>query len=672
MPHYDPEGLLTGAKIREVTGQRVSKEGSKYDALYGAWRAPTRDVLLCEGETDMAWAAYTAVQEGLVNLTVYALPRGARSPATAEQLSFLRTARTIYLAFDPDATGIEATRDWVAGLAGATGQRAVRWCRLPLGKDLRDAKPKLTQLLANAQMPLQQPTRIQALPGGYVITNDKGDAQIITNWTVEPIATLVGGEEGPGYQLTLLHRGIEREEVIRHADLASVSKLRAWCANRGLYFTCTDRYVGLVAEHLEWRASLVPEVFQTSRVGMHMPPEDYAFAPPSIVWPGGYSGTLPWLYAPGPRKANLEGQVLLPGDGGRFDWSWLTDFLELSDPSVTHTLISWVCAAARRPEIRDFPILFIGGPSGSGKSTRAKLMLRMAGSKIETQLGGITPYILMQRLSSTTSLPVFVDEWTRMSRKDTREAMQGMMPMIYEGGIAERGTADLNAVRYRMTAPVILAGEDTLHMDREIDRVVAVQPRAIWQSYAALDRIATAPLERFGSMLHWFVSSSGAPLLPLAPPQSADRVSHNREVLRGGWYTLLALLEYAGEAGENVPRLPDEPVDPATVEGMGEEDRENVYEAAVCGAAVMRDSATNPVCWVDAEGRGTWVRFDALIKVVDSNLDIELPGRSKAALQYFRGRYRVTPGRTTPPESFKTFRAHLIHGFHLTDTPNGG
>jgi hypothetical protein len=664
MPHFGPDGVLTGAKIRDPSGQRVSKEGSKYEHLYGAWRKPTRDVLLTEGETDMAWAAYTAHREGLANLTVYALPRGARASITGDQLKFLKPAHTVYLALDPDEAGIEATRAWVESLA-TQGHQNIRVCRLPLGKDLRDAQPNLGQLLANAQTPLAKPVMIEALPGGYVITTDKGDTKSITNWTVDPIATLTGGEDGPGYQLRLRHRGQIHEEVIRHSDLASVSRLRAWCADRGLYFTCTDRYVGLVAEHLEWRASLVPEVFQTSRVGLHRPPSRYGFATPSVVYPGGYTGTLPWLYAPGPKKANVTGQVLLPGDGGPIQWSWLEAFVALSDPSVTHTLISWVCAAARRPEVRDFPILFIGGPSGSGKSTLAKLALKMSGSAIESPLGGITPYILMQRLSSTTSLQIFVDEWTRMSRKDTREAMQGMMPMIYEGGISERGTSDLSTVRYQMTSPVIMAGEDTLHMDREIDRVITVQPRRSWQSFEALDHVAAAPLERIGNLLHWFVSSSGVSLPPLAPVQSPTRVQHNREVLRGGWRTLLAMLEYASDMGDDVPQLPEEPALPTEVEGMGEDDRENVYEAAVKGGSVLRDTSQNPLAWPDVEGRGTWVRFEALMKVVGSNLDLDLPGGSRAAVQYFKGQHRVVKGRSRPPESMKEFRAYLIHEFHL-------
>lgn len=658
MPHWSRAGELTGCKVREPSGNRRSLEGSRYAELYGAWLGlPHRDVLLCEGETDVGWATVAAAREQ-VPVTVLGLASGAGKKPDAEQLNCLAGARAVYLALDPDGPGVDAAREWADALSVA-GIRCLL-CRLPKGRDLKDARPLLSRLLAQAREPLPQPANVAALPHGYEVAAQNGNVRGLTNWTLEPVAALSGGDDGPGFQVDVLSRGHAQPDVVRYSDLSSVAAVRRWANARGLLFTGSDRDAQLVAEHLEWRGAFVPEVFQTDRAGLHTPPDAYGFAGPSVVFPGGYSGKLPWLYAPGPKKADLSGQVLLPpGEPGPFDWAWLEDFLALSHPSVTGPMLAWVCAAARRPEVRDFPLMFVGGPSGSGKSTLAKLALRLAGSRVEAPLGSVTPYVLMQRLASTTSLPVFVDEWTRLSRRDAREQLQGLIPTIYEGGVGERGQSDLQVVRYRLTSPVMIAGEDTMHLDRELDRVVAVEPRAHWQDPAALSRVQGRPLERFADMLHWFVSEAELP--PLAPAVSPTRPDHNRAVLLGGWETARALLERARQVGEDAPELPDlvldagEDADPAMTE--------NVYEEAVRECAQLRDASGLPVVW--AGDGGTWVRFNSLLGVAERHLDLELPGRSRAARAYFRGRYRLRDGKAQPPMHPGVLRATLIEGFVL-------
>lgn len=115
--------------------------------------------------------------------------------------------------------------------------------------------------------------------------------------------------------------------------------------------------------------------------------------------------------------------------------------------------------------------------------------------------------------------------------------------------------------------------------------------------------------------------------------------------------------------------MPDVPTEMALpVYDVDETDwmtRENVYEQAVREAATMRDSSGIPVCWPDPQGDGTWVRFATLIKVAERDLDLEFPGRSRAARDYFRGRFKVRGSLTTPPNHNARVRADLVVGFHL-------
>lgn len=140
MPHWDPDGELTGAKVRRPDGSRVSVPGSTYRYLYPAWHPRTDDaVMLVEGETDYAWAAAQGA-----GADVRSIPRGApglSDPLTDDDLRLLDELtqwRMVILAFDGDDAGDEATRRWREG-ARTVGCHDVRVLDVPRGHDLRSA-----------------------------------------------------------------------------------------------------------------------------------------------------------------------------------------------------------------------------------------------------------------------------------------------------------------------------------------------------------------------------------------------------------------------------------------------------------------------------------------------------------------------------------------------------
>ena len=82
----------------------------------------------------------------------------------------------------------------------------------------------------------------------------------------------------------------------------------------------------------------------------------------------------------------------------------------------------------------------------------------------------------------------------------------------------------------------------------------------------------------------------------------------------------------------------------------------------------MRDVNGVPVVWADVEGRGTWVRFQVLIGLLESRrIDVELPGRSRAMRAYFRERYGelILGAAVSPPGVVASVRAHLVPGLRL-------
>lgn len=680
MPHWNEKGELIGCKVR--TGEhKESLPGSAYNALYGSFLGRRyNSALLLEGESDTVYAGFSAAKEGIA-LDVFGLPSGANRPPTQEQLTFLGTGGTIYLAFDPDRAGVAATRRWIDALV-AMGHQDIRVCALPHLRDLRSARPNITTLLAHAKKPLAHPGKIQQAPGGYLCdtgkTDDNGNPlwRTVTSWYVEPLARLVGGED-PGYDAIVHTRATSERTVIRLSDLSTIQTLNKWANKHEMLFTGSDSDRKKIAEWIEAEGAIVPEVFQTEQVGVHMPPEEYHFAGPTVVYPDAYAGDLPWRYAPtGKSASDVRGRVLLPvsHDAEAFQWEWLQAFLDLSDSSVTHPMLAWLVASARRHEVQNFPLLFIGGSSGVGKSTLADLALRLMGSDISIDLGSVTPFILAKTLAATTTIPIFVDEWTRLSRRDSREAFQGAIPNLYAGGLMERGQADLTVQTYRVTAPTIVAGEDTFELDRERDRTVVITPSRASQNKAALNIIKHKPLEGFARNLHLFLLSR--PELPALDYANAEnRPLYNSMVLQAGWETLRAFVAHALYNGEeSAPDLPLHP-DLSCFDAARSTNSENVYESALKAGLSIRDQNGNPVVWADSEGQGTWVRAKELVGLIETRkVDIQLPGRSRAMLAYFRERYPkitshdgvVGPGSVTP------LHAALIHDLHVQEHPEGG
>lgn len=664
MPHWNAKRELTGCKVRRTDGQKISKKGSKYDDLYGSWRGRVNaDALITEGETDGVWAAYRAKLEG-VKLDVFALPRGATSGLTAQHCKFLgqKKGGTIYLALDPDKAGIDATREAVDTLHAA-GLLNVRVCCLPKDKDLREARPSLHTLLGAAQYPMKPKGDVLLGPAGFLRVNKDEQLYPFTTWTIDPIARLSGGQAG--YQCRFSYRGREEERAITLSDLASVGALSKWAIRNEVQWLGSDPERKALCDWLEAQASVTPEIFQAERVGVQEAPARYHFAGRSIVYPTGYAGKLPWTYVHGPTTQDVSRGILLPAEG-QYRWTWLEDFLALGDTSVTHPLLAWLVAACRRDTVQNFPILFVSGSSGVGKSTIAQLACRLMGSQVIIGLGSSTQFVILRTLSSTTTIPVFIDEWTRQSRKDAREAFQGVITDLYAGGIAQRGQADLSVVTYHLTAPTIVAGEDTFSLDRERDRVVTINPSRAAQNLDALRRLQGQPIELLGQLIQQ--ACVYLPDLPDLDKGGSTRPAFNRGVLEAGWETLHAILEAFAAAGDpDVPALPAQP-DLSCFDVVASEVPENVYEVAVQEGAMLTDPRGAAVVWADQDGQGTWVRARQLIGALKrSQLDLDLPGGEKALLNFFNERYESEERKVVPPGSTHRATARLIHGLHVTE-----
>jgi DNA primase len=143
MPHRDWTGVLRGIRLRSIRrGNRWTVKGSRFEALYGAWRdRGLETVLLCEGETDTVEAAY---QLRTAAVDVMGLATGAAQKPPAEAVAQL-AGRRVWTAFDGDMAGRIATNRWAQALG------AIRVCNMPDGDDICSAGVPVRTLMKEAR-----------------------------------------------------------------------------------------------------------------------------------------------------------------------------------------------------------------------------------------------------------------------------------------------------------------------------------------------------------------------------------------------------------------------------------------------------------------------------------------------------------------------------------------
>ncbi|MCP4603961.1 MAG: DNA primase [Proteobacteria bacterium] len=162
----------------------------------------------------------------------------------------------------------------------------------------------------------------------------------------------------------------------------------------------------------------------------------------------------------------------------------LPDLLNLNEPAVVLPVLGWFFATPFKPRLikilKHFPYLMVFGTSGSGKTTLCnEIFWRMFGIQAGTKAFSVTDteFALIKRLSSTESVPVFIDEYKPYDMNRRRvNTIHRFLRRIYGGELEERGRPDGSIVSYHLIAPVCLAGEARPNDAALVDRMVAAAP----------------------------------------------------------------------------------------------------------------------------------------------------------------------------------------------------
>jgi DNA primase len=146
-------------------------------------------------------------------------------------------------------------------------------------------------------------------------------------------------------------------------------------------------------------------------------------------------------------------------------------------------LIGWWFAASMRPRFQrlcgHFPFLCVHGTQGSGKTSLAQFVFwPMSGIHHGAPYSaGQTEFASLRLLSSTTSIPVVMDEYKPFSMpRARRDRLHQLLHENYAGSAPERGRADQSTVSYRLTAPLCMVGETRPSIPALIERIISSVP----------------------------------------------------------------------------------------------------------------------------------------------------------------------------------------------------
>ena len=141
---------------------------------------------------------------------------------------------------------------------------------------------------------------------------------------------------------------------------------------------------------------------------------------------------------------------------------------QINDPSTILPIMGWFFAAPLKTLILEagykFPLLNVFGTLGSGKTaTLTKVFLPLLGlTDPATNTANTTDFVLRRLFSSTNAIPVVFGEYRASTTQNANNDFYQLLRMSYDSGMDSRGRRDLTTVTYRLSAPVVIDGEDPL------------------------------------------------------------------------------------------------------------------------------------------------------------------------------------------------------------------
>lgn len=141
--------------------------------------------------------------------------------------------------------------------------------------------------------------------------------------------------------------------------------------------------------------------------------------------------------------------------------------MSYNEPAKTISILSWASSCFAKELLNElkikFPHLFLIGEAGSGKSTTLeRVLLTVFSCSRVIACTQVTGFTLMKESASSNTIPFFLDEFKPSKIDHIRlAALYNYFRDSYDGHDGMRGRADLSVILYHLSAPLVVAGEES-------------------------------------------------------------------------------------------------------------------------------------------------------------------------------------------------------------------
>ena len=321
----------------------------------------------------------------------------------------------------------------------------------------------------------------------YVCVRDGKDGELeyhnVSNFIIVPTQRIeVDGKEHVGCDFVTSSKSYSNELILRTA-WNDRRKFMDVLPSIDLIWRGQQREIQAVQEIVSHYD--IPVKQGTSKLGLQ---NGIWVTPDQIFDKDGIISDPDFVYLPVGGRGELDDKLVYPlTENEEFVQVLNTvyeNILKLNTLDVVMPVIGWFFAAGFKPEferkVGAFPILSIWGTKGSGKSTLLRFMWRLFGyaGGLEAKLFSCTEtdFVLMKLFSSTTSIPIILDEYKPHDMPRHRlMSLHRMLRRSYNGESEFRGKQDQTTVEYVLTAPLAVAGEVSLSEPALLERIVNVK-----------------------------------------------------------------------------------------------------------------------------------------------------------------------------------------------------
>jgi len=322
----------------------------------------------------------------------------------------------------------------------------------------------------------------------YYTINGRGDSKTVSSFTITPTMR-VNTEQG---EIIFGDARTDNGKTVKGLRLP----LRAFHSKRDLIkhmpsadmqWTGSDNNVQGLLRILARRP--VPEKPGSMMLGYYGKWEEPIWLTPNgAITRDGFVDPAPVIYIP--NGGSLAGRIVYDhADDEVFEEVARAVFEHLprtNAPEVILPVLGWFFASPMKPHFMGtggtFPMLFVWGTQGSGKSSICiDIFWPLFGVVSSDPYSATeTEFALLKLLTSTRSVPVFIDEYKPYDMQKRRvNTLHRYLRRLYRGEVEERGRPDQTVNTYHLQAPVCVAGETRPNEAAILERIVTANPEKV-------------------------------------------------------------------------------------------------------------------------------------------------------------------------------------------------